>query len=142
MGTVLAARDPWLVIHENDKNEIRCPLRFWKVVYYVNKENELRYAAFLMSHKEEVERDGYVMLERDRAVAEIPFLEFDEREKYQVNISVIEKLTGFKFKSAKEALPEGEHRKLSKAPAERTVRSISKDFSDMEEIAVVEGLVV
>lgn len=133
-GPVLDSKDPLLVIHGNDKLQIKCPLRFWKVVYFVNEDNELRYAAFLMSHKSLVEEDNYVVQPKFEAAVEKPFLEFDEREQYQVNASLIEKLTGLRFFKAKEALKKGQHSKL-------TLKEVEGKFESADMVKV-DGLVV
>jgi endonuclease G len=140
-GPVLSSRDQWLVIPGDDENEIRCPMRFWKVIYYVTKDNELRYASFLMSHKEEVEEDGYVttrlkLVEIFESI-EKPFLDFDEKEKYQVNISLIEKLTDLKFPEATEALEKDSFRALS-----MEIQEGIKAFSEFHSEPLVEGLVL
>jgi endonuclease G len=142
-GPILQQNDPWLLFPaEKDKVEIRCPLRFWKVVYYINEDGELRFASFLMSHKEEVEADGFVQTKLKLAEAfestEKPFLEFDEKEKYQVNNSLIEKLTGLSFKKAKEILPEGQHSKLSQPLLESHKGVGFESF----ETGLVEGLIL
>lgn len=146
-GPILDTKDPLLVIHDDqEENKIKCPLRFWKIIYYVSEQDELRYAAFIMSHKEEVEADGYVAkplkLFEVYAPVEKPFLDFDEKEKYQVNISLIEKLTGLKFKKAKEALEEGKSSKLSLKLVEHFKGGFMKTFDAFHDDDFVEGLVI
>ncbi len=136
-GPILAENDPYLIL-ETLEDKIKCPLKFWKVVYYVTPENELRRAAFLMSQKSEAEEDGHIetsmkMLETMEATKK-PFLEFDDKEKYQVNVSVIEKLTGLGFHKAKEALTEGQHAKLA--------MKVNENFKSLTEESLVEGLVL
>lgn len=140
-GPILNERDPFLVIHDVEDVKIRCPLRFWKIVYFVNPDNELRRAAFLMSHKAEVEEDGYVVsVSKFEAVQEKPFLEFDEKEKYQVHTSLIEKLTGLAFTKATEAIAEGQHSRLTvKPPAKSGTRGFESLATNE---VIIEGLLL
>lgn len=145
-GPILQDNDPWLVFQKKPSPEIRCPLRFWKVIYYVTEADELKYAAFLMSHKEEVEEDGYVItklkLREIFESLEKPFLDFDEKEKYQVNVSLIEQLTGLKFSPAIQVLKEGTHAKLSEKMVESFKGGHIETFDSFSNDVLVEGLIV
>ncbi|MGC4020959.1 MAG: DNA/RNA non-specific endonuclease [Cyclobacteriaceae bacterium] len=142
-GPVLANNDPWLKIPES-RVKVKCPLRFWKVIYFVNKADTLCYAAFLMSHKVEVEEDGYVKPDHsfiavtESLKKEKPFLEFDERQTYQVGISLIEELTRLEFQPAHQALPEGGHQLLS-LPGDRSLMLLEESAQYLQ---LVEGLVL
>lgn len=123
-GPVFKETDPLLVFPKNNQSQIKCPLIFWKVIYYINEKNELRCAAFIMSHKLLMERDGHIMLPvKKRSLAdtkekaEKPFLMFEENEKYQLKLSLLEQYTGLKFKKAKEGLTKDQlYSKLSAKP--------------------------
>ena len=144
-GPVLDKKDPFFVTSSGMNEKVQCPLRFWKVVYFVNDKNELRCAAFLMSQKTEVFRDGFVITnllhpetnQLSVSETEKPFLDFDERATYQVNVSEISRLTGLGFKKAKEALPSGKRIRLS-LKKNYPQRNGSGRKSD----AIVDGLVV
>ena len=144
-GPILHKNDPFLVFEEATET-IRCPIKFWKVVYYVNPAGELRRAAFLMSQRDEVERDGHVsygtkLLEILESVQK-PFLEFEDKEKYQVRVSLIEDLTKIVFPKAYEALNKGEFRKLELRINESFNLENDKGLPQDEDSISVEGMIL
>jgi len=151
-GPIFKSTDPMLVFPSGVDYQIQCPIRFWKVIYYVNEEKELRCAAFMMSHKLLMEKDGHI--EKKTAVrgakfveekADIPFLMFEENEKYQVKLSLIEKETGLKFKKAKEGLTKKQlYSKLSAKPKTnlRGLKTTEESFIADQLPVEIEGLVL
>ena len=73
---------------------------------------------------------------------EKPFLEFDDKEKYQVNVSLIEKLTDLKFYNAKEVLQQGQHVKLALKVNESSEFRKEKTMDSFNNNVVIEGLVL
>lgn len=150
-GPILKDTDPLLVFPKGKEYNIKCPIRFWKVIYYVNENKELRCAAFIMSHKLLMERDGHIhekMVTRGLKMAEekvdIPFLMFEENEKYQIKRSLLEEITGLKFKKAKEGLAEDQvYSKLSVKPT-KNLRSLEllKDSNQGIVAVEIEGLML
>lgn len=142
-GPILAENDPYLVF-EDLEEKIQCPLLFWKVVYYISTNDELCYAAFLMSQKNEAEADGHIdsklKIYESFMPSEKPFLDFDDKEKYQVNISVIEKLTGLKFHKAQQALKENEFVKLKLRVDESMKIGRFESFDSFNKEYFVEGI--
>jgi endonuclease G len=146
-GPIFNSSDPFLVFPKGVEHEIKCPIRFWKVIYYVNDKKELRCAAFIMSHKLLMERDGYFQSKLAMRGLELveeeegkPFLMFEENEKYQIKLSLLQKLTGFKFTKAKEGLTKEQYSKLSIKPT-RNLRGsglIAESTMSLE----IEGLVL
>ncbi len=149
-GPILKDTDPILVFPKDIDHKIQCPIRFWKVIYYVNENKELRCAGFLMSHKLLMERDGHI--EKQVAVrgaklieekVDIPFLLFEENEKYQVKLSLLEGQTGLKFKKAKEGLTKDQlYSKLSTKPKTnfRSSKGVSELF--VADKLSIEGLMI
>lgn len=123
-GPIFNDSDPLLVFPKEVKEQIKCPLRFWKVIYYVSEKDELHCAAFIMSHKLLMERDGHILrpvtsrgMELEKVKSEIPFLYFEENEKYQITLSLLQDLTGLQFPVAKEGLTKDQlYSKLTMKP--------------------------
>lgn len=151
-GPIFKDTDPLLVFPKGVDHQIKCPIRFWKVIYYVTEDGKLRCAAFMMSHKLLMERDGHI--EKKVAVrsakmveekVDIPFLAFEENEKYQVKLSLIEEQTGLKFKKAKEGLTKDQlYSKLSAKPKSnmRGLKVTTESFaSSLSQLPIeIEGL--
>lgn len=151
-GPIFSNSDPNLVFPEGINYDLKCPIRFWKVIYYVNELNELRCAAFIMSHKLLMERDGHVVykpkvrnLKDNSEKADIPFLMFEENEKYQITLNLLSKLTNLQFPNAIEGLSKNQlYSKL-------TIRNLDKprnkenksELYNLDYISVdIEGLVL
>lgn len=128
-GPVFSDEDPLLVFPNGVNYEIKCPIRFWKVIYYINESDELRCAAFIMSHKLFMERDGHIFYEPavrgmkpERKKPVKPFLAFEENEKYQVTLTLLSELTQLSFTKAGEGLSETQvYSKLSMPARSRSV---------------------
>lgn len=105
-GPVLRDKDPFFVTEVKGK-KIKLPTLFWKVVYYVDHNDELKRVAFLIGQEKLLVEDGIVEepvdsdLEVIEAVDEL-FTDFEDAETYQVNIKTVERLTQLKFPHATE----------------------------------------
>ena len=149
-GPIFNDNDPNLVFPEGVNYELKCPIRFWKVIYYVNEQNELRCAAFIMSHKLLMERDGHIVYKPKvrslKAITEktdIPFLMFEENEKYQITLSLLSELTNLTFPKAKEGLTEEQrYSKLTSKPTKtvRSLKMVTESFTHPELPIEIEGL--
>lgn len=99
-GCVFQENDP-VFVNEVRGSAIQLPTLFWKIVYYINHENQLCRTAFLVGQKELLKEDNVVR--RSRGLAdETAFMDFELGDIYQVNVDFIEKLTDCTFEPAKE----------------------------------------
>lgn len=104
-GPVLAPDDPVYLPQPEGETTLQIPRLFWKVVYYHNPQNVLCRVGFMMSQEQLLRESQLVSWPsgRRRAVAEGgPFLELGDQKAYQVNVALIERLTGLKFARAKD----------------------------------------
>jgi endonuclease G, mitochondrial len=80
-----------------DAKQIKIPFLFWKVVFY--KKNEILHrVGFMMSQNKLLENES--LIEQLELYDDKLFLEFNDAETYQVNISLIEELTGIALPKA------------------------------------------
>lgn len=99
-GPVISTRDP---LYKNDES-FKVPLLFWKVIVYQYKK-KLRAAAFMMSHEKKLLQMGLLKTKpvikgvTKKAAAKNlpPFEDYHHKKIFQVNVSLIEKLTGFEL---------------------------------------------
>lgn len=103
-GPVLAADDPVYVHRPEGDATLRIPRLFWKVVYYRNPANKLCHVGFMMSQAQLLRESGLVIMRLARAVLPVegPFAELGKQKTYQVNVLMIEQLTGLHFSGARE----------------------------------------
>ena len=86
---------------------IKIPILFWKIIYYTQGNGQLFRTAFLVSQKELLERNGIVKKSpntRSTRGGDDPqrFLSYKNAATYQIEVEVIEKLTGLTFPAAGE----------------------------------------
>ncbi|MCB0545214.1 MAG: DNA/RNA non-specific endonuclease [Lewinellaceae bacterium] len=104
-GPVLDPEDPVFVTDVKGER-VQIPTLFWKLVYFTTDDKTLSRVGFLMGQKN-------LLLKRNiakpyeselEAVVVKPkvFDDYDDAATYQVNVDVIEKLTGFAFPKAKD----------------------------------------
>lgn len=113
-GPVLGRKDP-VFVTEVDGQMIQIPILFWKVIVYPKSDGKLYRAAFLMSQSSLLKKHGIVkevatresVSEEDRL-----FMEFEEAETYQVNVSTVEKLTGLTMPEATDTYTDDRSLKL------------------------------
>ena len=112
-GPVLSNDDPEFVTAVNGE-KIKLPTIFWKVVIYPGKDGKLHRVGFLISQKKLLTEDGIIktVLRAKPGVFEESFNQFDDAETYQVNISLIERLTDLKMPKAIDSYKDDRSRKL------------------------------
>jgi endonuclease G len=112
-GPVLSNDDPEFVTAVNGE-KIKLPTIFWKVVIYPGKDGKLHRVGFLMSQKKLLTEKGIIRpsFKAAPAAGEKVFTEFDDAETYQVNISLIERLTDLKMPKAVDSYKDDRSRKL------------------------------
>lgn len=101
-GPVLVNNDPWY-IEKVQGLPLQIPVHFWKVVVYKNRDNRLSAVAFLLSQKAVLLKHGFVVEKKKgirvaaKGAADF-FLDFAKGEPYQISLSFLEKLTGYRFR--------------------------------------------
>ena len=100
-GPLLLANDPYY--HRKINGELlQIPCYFWKVIVYPNKQNQLSAVAFLMSQRNLLLKQGFVV-EKKKDVKEMRrmeadfFSDFSSGKPYQISIAFLQKVTGFDF---------------------------------------------
>ncbi|MGH1385107.1 DNA/RNA non-specific endonuclease [Kordia sp.] len=104
-GPVLNHNDPYFVTKVEGK-QIKIPRVFWKVVYYLNKNNELSRVAYITNQSNLLHSNGIVdasyEITRSSDGEDDFFLDFKDADTYQTDVSVIESLTLLTFPKAKD----------------------------------------
>lgn len=101
-GPVLQANDP-IFVEEVRGTEVRLPTLYWKVVYFVKGGLALYHVAFLVGQQGVLEKNGIThpkVTERGVESYDDLFMNFEEADTFQVNVSFVEQLTGLKFHEA------------------------------------------
>lgn len=98
-GPVLTANDPFYVKDAT----FQVPLMFWKVVVFKKKDG-IYATGFVMSHEKRLREMNLVKDKKKKVIrdvtvpdAEDVFLDFPYKKVFQVNLELVEKLTGYKF---------------------------------------------
>lgn len=105
-GPVLSKKDP-LFVTEVQGTTIQIPTLFWKVVVFMKSDGELYRAGFMMS-QESLLKDNDITesLRKDDLEAfneeDELFKQFEQADTYQVQVPVIEKLSGITLPKAKD----------------------------------------
>lgn len=95
-GPVLSNLNPYFVTPIED-TQIQIPFLFWKVIVFQKEDGNLYRVGFMMSqNKLLIENHIIEELESDDQL----FMQFKDADTYQVNISLIEELTGLKLPQA------------------------------------------
>lgn len=95
-GPVLSHSNPYFVTPINNK-QIQIPSLFWKVVVFQKEDGNLYRVGFMMSQNKLLSKNAIVEeLESDNEL----FMQFDDADTYQVNISLIEDITGLEIPKA------------------------------------------
>jgi endonuclease G len=98
-GPVLSNSDPFFVTPVSGTS-VQLPVLFWKVVIFPKSDGNLYRVGFLMSQNKLLSDHGIVE-EHARGIDEaLIYMQFDDAATYQVNISLIEKLTELKLPKA------------------------------------------
>lgn len=124
-GCVFKEDDPFFA-NEIRGDALQLPVLFWKIIYYINYNHELCRTAFLVGQEKLLIEANVVR--RSRGVAEEnTFMDFALGDIYQVNVSLIEKLTDCTFEPAKEIFKD----KRSENIILENVQVRSSDVSDL-----------
>ena len=111
------------------KKHVLIPSLFWKVVYYQKADGRLYRVGFLIGQRQLLLRDNLVNeLELESAEDDDLFMRFACAETYQVNISLIEQLSGLLFQEAIDSYTDKREVKL-------TLKEVEID-SDLESFSV------
>jgi endonuclease G len=100
-GPALLSNDPWY-IEKVQGHPFQIPVHFWKVVVYKNMSGRLSVVAFLLSQKAVLLKHSFVVEKKkgiriaERAGTDF-FLNFAKGEPYQISLSFLQKLTGYRF---------------------------------------------
>lgn len=98
-GPVLSYYNPYFVSQVANES-VKLPILFWKVVVFLKDDGKLYRVGFMMSQNSLFEEHG-IIEELELGISdESLFMQFKDAETYQVNISVIEDLSGIKIPSA------------------------------------------
>lgn len=111
-GPVLLSDDPLYLPQPEGETRLKIPRLFWKVVYYRNPENALCRVGFLMSQDQLLHKSKLVEWPAKERAAAGPFAQLGAQKTYQVNVSLIEKLTGLRFARAKNVYRDRRPREL------------------------------
>ncbi len=107
-GPVLSSSNPFFVTPIEGK-QIQIPVLFWKVVVYPKGDGELYRVGFMMSQNKLLQSDNIIeVLELEDEL----FMKFDDAATYQVNISLIEELTGLELPKANDPYSDSRTTKL------------------------------
>ena len=107
-GPVLSSQNPYFVTPLVEE-QIQIPSLFWKVVIFEKDDENLYRAGFMMGqNKLLIEHDIIESLESDDNL----FNEFPDAETYQVNIELIEELSGIKMPKAIDSYTDSRNIKL------------------------------
>jgi len=109
-GCVFKEDDP-LFVNEVRGEQIQLPTLFWKVVYYINHDNELCRTAFMIGQAELLQEANITVRSRG-TISDTAFMDFEKGDTFQVNVSFIEELTGCSFELAKEIFHDHRDEKL------------------------------
>lgn len=114
-GPVLAADDPEYLPRPEGPTTLQIPCLFWKVVYYRDPQGKLCRVGFLMSQAQLLRESSLVKwpaMKRRGATAGGAFAELAAQKVYQVNIALIEQLSGLTFAAARDTLRDERPREL------------------------------
>jgi endonuclease G, mitochondrial len=117
-GSVLAADDPEYAKHQEPNFKLKIPRLFWKVIYYFNDQKQVCRLGFLMGQTELLENSKLIVKPLVEGLETTgPFADLGKNKTFQVNVALIEKLSGLKMPKAKE-----EHKKED--PQELTLQEV------------------
>lgn len=107
-GPVLSNSNPYFVTPINN-TQIQIPSLFWKVVVFEKEDGKLYRVGFMMSQNKLLLKDNIIeQLESDDQI----FMQFDDADTYQVNVSLIEELSGLEISKAIDSYTDNRTTKL------------------------------
>lgn len=102
-GPVLSDNDP-VFVNAVKGQEVQIPVLFWKVIYFSGDGKTLNRVAFLMGQENLLKERRIVRSREGELEVAVPkptfFDDFEDAATYQVNIDVVEQLTGLTFSQA------------------------------------------
>lgn len=132
-GPVLSDDDPFFVT-EIKGEQVQIPTLFWKLVYFTADNKNLHRVGFLMGQKELLLKRGIAKFKEEELESAVPkpaiFDDYEDAAMYQVNISIIENLTGLKFSPANEPYKDTR-------PAKIILKEV--EISDLESFPATDG---
>jgi len=107
-GPVLLSSNPYFVTPIDGK-QIQIPSLFWKVVVFQKEDGKLYRVGFMMSQNKLLQENNIIEeLESDDQL----FMQFKDADTYQVNVSLIEELTGLEIPKAIDSYTDTRNTKL------------------------------
>lgn len=110
-GPILSDSNPYFVTQVLEV-QVQIPFLFWKVVYYQKEDGYIYRVGFMMGQKSLLLRDNIIEELESADLDDELFMEFDDAETYQVNISLIETLSGLKLPDAVDSYVDSRNVKL------------------------------
>ncbi len=101
-GPVMSEDDPDFVTLI-DNSIVKLPTTFWKIVYYTTAEGKLQRVAFLVGQKYLLEKFHIVKKRIRTGTRRDRFINFKYADTYQVNVQMVEELSGMTFPAAIDA---------------------------------------
>lgn len=98
-GPVLSYNNPYFV-NQIKNVSIQLPILFWKIVIFPKDDGKLYRVGFMMCQNSLLEKDGIIEELESSSSDETLFMQFKDADTYQVNISLIEELSGIIIPSA------------------------------------------
>lgn len=107
-GPVLSSSNPYFLTPINDK-QIHIPSLFWKVVVFQKEDGQLYRVGFMMSQNKLLLNANIIeeLESKDQL-----FMQFEDAYTYQVNISLIEEITGLEIPKAIDSYTDTRNTKL------------------------------
>ena len=133
-GPVLSPNDPFFVTEVRNV-KVQIPILFWKVVYYI-KLGILHQVSFLVGQKGVLERKGIVKSSeiKSRGGLATSFAEFEDAATYQIEIGLLENLTGLTFPYAIDAFQDNRPKQLILQQV--SVRGEGKGYSTVKGLSL------
>jgi endonuclease G len=134
-GPVLSSQNPYFVT-PLDEVQVQIPVLFWKVVIFEKDDGNLYRVGFIMGQNKLLIQDDIIeSLESDNDL----FNEFADAETYQVNIELIEELSGINMPLATDSYTDSRNIKL--VLQEIDIDPDLESFSDEHELGfIIENL--
>ena len=111
-GPVLADGDPEFVTEVKGQS-IKIPTLFWKVIFYIDENQELSRVAFLVGQKYLLEKNGIVRRVYKTKSKRLRFMNFKYADTYQTEVPLIEELSGISFSEARDPMLSSRPTKLA-----------------------------
>jgi endonuclease G len=110
-GPVLSYNNPYFV-NQIKNVSIQLPILFWKVVIFPKDDGKLYRVGFMMCQNSLLEKHGIIEELESGSIDETLFMQFKDADTYQVNISLIEELSGLIIPSAIDSYTDSRNTKL------------------------------